>query len=146
VIMNEPTHGRTVIEQIEACSNVGFAFILFTPDDHVALIGSPNLSPRPRQNVVFEYGLFLGWLGRRHVCCLAPSADIELPSDLAGVLQLRYERSVGELRGRIRQELAAAGYLLNEQAKNAPTRTRPRCRRRDQHVPRHRAKKRRLKA
>ncbi len=125
VIMNEPTHGRTVIEQIEACADVGFALILFTPDDHGSRIGSRQLLPRPRQNVVFEYGLFVGWLGRRHVCCVAPDADIELPSDLGGVLQLRYKRSVNELQARIHQELEAAGYLLDPQAKNTLNGRRP---------------------
>jgi predicted nucleotide-binding protein len=126
VIMNEPASGRTVIEQIEAYADVGFALIVFTPDDHGGLIRSPKLSPRPRQNVVFEYGLFVGLLGRRRVCCVAPSTEIDLPSDLAGVLQLRYQRSVDELCGRIRQELVGAGYLLDNEFKRKPIRKKSR--------------------
>jgi predicted nucleotide-binding protein len=110
VIMNEPIQGRTVIEQIEEHSDVGFAFVLFTPDDRGCLAGSKEIRSRPRQNVVFEYGLFVGWLGRHRVCCVAPSSSIELPSDLAGVLQLRYQTAITEIQARIRQELLGAGY------------------------------------
>jgi len=110
-IINEPVQGTTVIEQIESYSGVGFAVILFTPDDRGCLRGAKRSKPRPRQNVVFEYGLFVGWLGRRRVCCIAPSSEIEAPSDLAGVLQLRYESSVAEVETRLRQELISVGYM-----------------------------------
>jgi predicted nucleotide-binding protein len=123
VIMDEPTRGRTVIEQIEAHADVGFALILFTPDDRGALMDSPALQPRPRQNVVFEYGLFVGLLGRRRVCCIAPGGEIDLPSDLAGVLQLRYRSSICELQDRIRQELLSGGYLIKKPADTKPIRT-----------------------
>jgi predicted nucleotide-binding protein len=110
VILNEPIQGRTVIEQIEEPSDVGFALVLFTPDDRGCLAGSKEIRLRPRQNVVLEYGLFVGWLGRHRVCCVAPSSSIELPSDLAGVLQLRYQTAITEIQAQIRQELFGAGY------------------------------------
>ncbi|MGH7192484.1 MAG: TIR domain-containing protein, partial [Candidatus Saccharimonadales bacterium] len=112
VIMNEPCQGRTIIEQIEEHSDVGFAFVLFTPDDSGSLLNAGRLQPRPRQNVVFEYGLFVGWLGRHRVCCIASDSSIELPSDLAGVLQLRYETSIDEVKAGIRRELSGAGYTF----------------------------------
>jgi predicted nucleotide-binding protein len=59
---------------------------------------------------VFEYGLFVGLLGRERVCCLAKDGDIELPSDLAGVLQIRYTNSPNDVGVRIIDELRAAGY------------------------------------
>lgn len=112
VIMNELTHGRTIIEQIEEHSDVGFAFVLFTPDDTGCLADSKDFRPRPRQNVVFEYGLFVGWLTHHRVCCIARNSSIELPSDLAGVLQVRYKKTVKEVEVQIRRELIGAGYTL----------------------------------
>ncbi len=58
-IIDEPVGGiRTVIERIEEHSNVGFAFVIITPDDEGRLVGNPTLEKRPLQNVIFELGLF----------------------------------------------------------------------------------------
>lgn len=40
-------------------------------------------SPRARQNVIFEWGYFVGRLGREHVFALK-KGDVELPSDIQG--------------------------------------------------------------
>lgn len=109
-IMDEPSGSQTLIELIEEHSDVGYAFMLFTPDDEGKLSGTPDLCPRPRQNVVFEYGFFVGLLGRRRVCCIVKEGDIELPSDLAGVRQLRYGRSVADIKRRVVEELRHAGF------------------------------------
>jgi Predicted nucleotide-binding protein containing TIR-like domain len=56
VILHEKANeGRTVIEKVEAHSDVGFAVVLLTPDDEGCLKGeSPQ--PRARQNVLLELG------------------------------------------------------------------------------------------
>ena len=52
VILHEKANqGRTVIEKIEAHSDVGFAVVLLTPDDDGCLKGDAP-QPRARQNVL----------------------------------------------------------------------------------------------
>jgi len=111
VLKREPRHGvSTIIELIERYADVGYAFILFTPDDVGAVAGEISMQRRSRQNVIFECGLFLGLLGRRRVSCIVKNASLEMPSDLGGVLQHRYTQSVHEVKDEIKVELQRAGY------------------------------------
>ncbi|HEX7115627.1 MAG TPA: TIR domain-containing protein [Steroidobacter sp.] len=51
--------------------------------------------PTPRDNVIFELGLFMGRLGRNRAILMEPREEkVKLPSDLAGVhtIAYRYER------------------------------------------------------
>lgn len=81
-----PDEGRTIIEKFEQSANVGYAVVLLTSDDvGAARTASEHLQARARQNVILELGYFLGRLGRTHVCALRQD-DVEVPSDLAGVL------------------------------------------------------------
>lgn len=71
VILHEQANrGRTVIEKVEANSDVGFAVVLLTPDDLGRGISEADLEPRARQNVLLELGYFIGRLGRENVCAL----------------------------------------------------------------------------
>lgn len=52
--------------------------------------------PIPRDNVVFELGLFMGRLGRDRAILMEPrSRDVKLPSDLAGVTTITYRYESG---------------------------------------------------
>jgi predicted nucleotide-binding protein len=45
----------------------------------------------PRDNVVFELGLFIGALGRRRVFVVIPrGAEIKIPTDLLGLTPISY--------------------------------------------------------
>ena len=57
--------------------------ILMTPDDEGALVGETP-QKRPRQNVVFELGFFIGKLGTPNVAGLV-KGHIEKPSDFDGI-------------------------------------------------------------
>ena len=47
--------------------------------------------PSPRDNVVFELGLFMGRLGRHRAILMEPrDRDVKLPSDLAGITTIPY--------------------------------------------------------
>lgn len=87
IILHEHSDkGRTIIEKFEEHSDVGYAIALLTPDD----VGNKkneqnNLKPRARQNVIFEFGYFIGKIGRKRVCGIKKD-DVEIPSDYAGVL------------------------------------------------------------
>lgn len=49
--------------------------------------GSSSLRDRARQNVIFEHGYLCAKLGRNRVVALN-NDDIEIPSDLAGILYI----------------------------------------------------------
>lgn len=109
ILDRQPNEGKTLIEKLEKHSDVGYAFIILTPDDIGRKKDDETESPRARQNVVFEYGLFVGKLGRNRICCLR-KGDIELPSDLQGVAYIQFNSSVNEIQLAIVRELRAAGY------------------------------------
>ena len=65
---------------------------------------------RARQNVILEFGYFIGKLGRGNVCCLY-KGNIELPSDMNGVCYIHFENSIIEIRESILQELAEERFI-----------------------------------
>ena len=111
VILHEQTNrGLTVIEKVEANSDVGFAVVLLTPDD-VGSLKDGNPEPRPRQNVVLELGYFIGKLGRSKVCALK-RGDMEIPSELAGVVWEVMDDN-GAWKQALARELKAAGHVVD---------------------------------
>ena len=95
ILHEQPNRGRTLIEKFEEeASDVGFAVVIFSPDDEGRIRGEGNLRPRARQNVVLELGFFFGKLGRGSVFVLYREIEgFELPSDIAGVLYVPYDRA-----------------------------------------------------
>jgi predicted nucleotide-binding protein len=89
ILHEQPSYGSsTVIEKFEAnAAEAGFAVILLTADDIGGVNGAAEQRPRARQNVVLEFGYFMGKLGRGRVVALYEK-DVELPSDVAGVLYM----------------------------------------------------------
>jgi len=111
VILHEQANkGRTVIEKVEANSDVSFAVVLLTPDDEGCAKGSA-LEPRARQNVLMELGFFIGKLGRDRVCALK-RGKTEIPSDFAGVVWETFDSSNGWKLG-LARELEAAGHPVD---------------------------------
>ena len=114
VLHEQPSGSRTIIEKLERYSDVGYAFVILTPDDvgcqGLGLIGV--LNPRARQNVVLEFGYFIGRLGRDRVCCLY-KGDVELPSDMQGIVYVPFKESLQECRNKIAKELRNAGYKIS---------------------------------
>jgi CRP/FNR family cyclic AMP-dependent transcriptional regulator len=53
--------------------------------------------PSPRDNVIFELGLFMGRLGRARAILMEPREEkVKLPSDLAGVTTITYRYETGK--------------------------------------------------
>jgi len=97
VLHRQPDEGLTVIEKFEKHSNVGYAFILLTPDEVAYLAAQEsfpdndrNKEKRSRPNVIFEFGFFIGKLGRSRVCCLYTD-DVTLPNDVGGLLYKKFK-------------------------------------------------------
>lgn len=109
ILHEQANHGRTVIEKFEDHSDVGYAIALITPDDTGSAINDPNnVKYRARQNVIFEFGYFIGKLGRHKVAGLIKN-NIEVPSDYSGVLYIPLDES-GAWKFLLIKELKTAGY------------------------------------
>lgn len=119
VLHREADQGATLLEKFERHSDVGYAFILLTPDevsctvDQLSLAESERaMEKRARPNVIFEFGFFVGRLGRSRVCCLY-KGDVTLPSDLNGLVYKKVTDSVEGQGYSLIKELRAAGYAIN---------------------------------
>ena len=125
ILSEQPSGGKTVMEKLETYSDVGYAFVILTPDDLGGFVemGSKWSRPqrlrkflktahnRPRQNVILEFGYFVGRLGRDKVSCLLKK-PVEQPSDMQGIVYLSFKESLEEIRTEILNELKAVGYQI----------------------------------
>jgi predicted nucleotide-binding protein len=110
ILHEQANQGRTVIEKVEAHSDVSFAVVLLTPDD-VGHVKGGVPAPRARQNVLLELGYFIGRLGRSRVCALK-RGELDIPSDFAGVVW----ESMGSDNGwklALARELKVAGHDID---------------------------------
>ncbi len=110
ILHEQASGGRTVIEKLEKYADVGFAVILLTPDD----VGGPKdgtMQPRARQNVIAELFYFIGKLGRERVCALK-KGDLEIPSDIGGVVYVPLDAG-GGWRQTLLRELEAVAYEVD---------------------------------
>lgn len=116
VLHEQPNAGRTIIEKFIDHSNVGYAVVLFTPDDVGRLKNDPvdKEQPRARQNVILELGFFLGKLGRKNVCVLY-EAGVDIPSDYRGVLFVELD-SQAAWQMKLAKEMKAAGVPIDMNA------------------------------
>ncbi|MGZ8137209.1 MAG: TIR domain-containing protein [Methylococcaceae bacterium] len=113
IILDEQANGgKTVIEKIEANTNVGFAIVLYTPDDSGNTKAEANksvLNLRARQNVIFEHGYLIAKLSRERVVPLISDKEIELPSDINGMVYI----SDRHWQMDIAREMKNVGYEIN---------------------------------
>ena len=109
ILHEQASSGNTIIEKIEANSNVGFAIVLYTPCDEGRPKGEEDqLKPRARQNVIFEHGYLIGKIGRKNVCALV-KGDIEKPTDISGVVYIPMDEGGGWMLA-VGKEMKACGY------------------------------------
>lgn len=111
ILQEQPNQGLTLVEKVERYAKVGFAVVLFTPDDTGALRdGEEKPKLRARQNVIFELGYLIAKLGRGNVTVLykGDEGDIEIPSDYAGVLYISLDSGDG-WKMRLIREMKSAG-------------------------------------
>jgi hypothetical protein len=101
--------GRQTLDRlVELSQEVDFAAFVFAQDDWTTTDASESGEASPRDNVVFEAGLFGGALGMRRTFILHASGS-KLPSDLLGLTSIRYDPapSPAEIRA-INQKLRKA--------------------------------------
>ena len=89
---------KLMIFDVEIISNL---------DDEIEIENQTTEYNRARQNVIFEFGFFIGKLGRQRVCAIH-LPDVELPSDMAGVLYIPFDKA-GAWKFKLAREIQAAG-------------------------------------
>jgi hypothetical protein len=105
--------GTTTLERLlELSREVDFAAFVFAHDDWTAIsppASDPSISGQasPRDNVVFEAGLFGAALGMRRTFILHASGS-KLPSDLLGLTCVRYEATTAAEMRVVNQKLRKA--------------------------------------
>ncbi len=81
----------TLVKEVELAD---FAAMVFGPDDQVASRKDSFFAPR--DNVVFELGLFMGRLDRNRALVIKEhGSEIKIPTDLLGVTPITYVKKPG---------------------------------------------------
>jgi len=112
IILHEKANGgKTIIEKLEANSDVSFAIVLLTADDVGKAKDEDTLKDRARQNVIAELGYFVGKLGRNKVCPLYVKG-VEMPTDFTGVSYVEYDTG-GGWKYTLGRELKEAGLTVD---------------------------------
>jgi CRP/FNR family transcriptional regulator, cyclic AMP receptor protein len=74
----------TIEDLATAVTHADFAVLVFTADDLISSRGADAYAPR--DNVIFELGLFMGALGRERSFIVRPrGVALKIPSDLLGI-------------------------------------------------------------
>ena len=118
VLHRELDEGLTIIEKFEKHSDVIYAIVLLTPDDIGYTVNDKDKNEkdrkvelRSRQNVIFEFGFFVGSISRKNVCCIYKEG-VTLPSDLNGLIYKKVKKSVEEIGLPLMKELKNAGLKV----------------------------------
>jgi Predicted nucleotide-binding protein containing TIR-like domain len=108
----------TLDRLVELTREVDFAAFVFAQDDWTTKGASPDVASgqaSPRDNVVFEAGLFGGALGIRRTFILHADGA-KLPTDLLGLTSIRYDPDttptiVRQINQKLRTAIAAEGRI-----------------------------------
>jgi predicted nucleotide-binding protein len=109
ILKDEAGKGRTIIENLEnVAPKIDIVFVLITPDDKFCdPSDSDEIKLQARQNVIFELGLFFGYLGRLSgKIILLHQGPIDLPSDISGITYIDVSRGLAVVEKRIKKELS----------------------------------------
>jgi hypothetical protein len=114
---------KAYIESLESLLDTSdFAVMVLTPDDRTKSREAERWSPR--DNVVFELGLFIGRLGRER-CFLIQrdDVDLKLPSDLLGIEAASFSMSSGQdLESALHSACARIGKAISDATAALPSR------------------------
>src|SRR5881227_4112340 len=105
--------GRSTLDRlVELSQEVDFAAFVFAQDDWTMTDASQSGQASPRDNVVFEAGLFGGALGIRRTFILHANGA-KLPTDLLGLTSVRYDSAtpaqVRAINEKLRKAIEAEG-------------------------------------
>ena len=117
ILQNNDGGGNTIIEALEQriYNEAAFGIVLMTPDDfgYAKAGGADNTQPRARQNVVLEMGMLFAALGRNRMTVLK-KGNLEIPSDIGGLLRLDFNDHVKEVAVRLATRMKQAGIEIDD--------------------------------
>lgn len=101
---------------MQELKNSDFGAFVLAPEDLITMRG--KRWSVPRDNVLFELGMFIARLGRESTFLVVPKKrpNLHLPSDLDGLTVLNYDSERSD--GKIIAALAAPGNAIRRAAKN----------------------------
>jgi len=104
--------GVTIESLLTWCTDTDFAVFVFSEDDIVKMRSSQHAVPR--DNVVFESGMFMGELGRDRVFIVVPRdvRDFHMPTDLSGFTSVNYESARAKRKGETDAALTTAANKI----------------------------------
>jgi predicted nucleotide-binding protein len=105
--------GQAYIEVIENILNTyEYGIFVFTPDDTIFSRG--NISKIPRDNVIFEYGMFMGKHSRKKAFFIIPRGiDIKIMTDLLGITSLDYDSTNTNLQSAVSDACDQIRAIIN---------------------------------
>lgn len=109
--------GFTLDSLIAESRQADFAVLIATADDVTVSRGESSASAR--DNIILEFGLFAGAIGRERTYMLA-SGDPKLPTDIAGFTRLSYKAPVD---GNLRRAVTAAAMEIMDRVQKLGSRT-----------------------
>jgi len=116
VIMREqPIQGRKIVEKFADYADISFAIVLLSPDNFT-YPKETSYSKRalvPSQDVIIEFGFFLGRLGKDNVIAFYKEFEnFEAPLDFEGVRFIAFDDR-GSWKLSLIRELTACGYRVD---------------------------------
>ncbi|MBB5074165.1 putative nucleotide-binding protein [Bartonella callosciuri] len=93
---------------------IKFIIVLLTPDDIGCskIDGQEQAKPRARQNVILEMGILRSALSRKNVAILRKQ-NIEILSNVEGILYIPFKNHVGETIPKIIDRLIDSGFTID---------------------------------
>lgn len=122
-VWNQSAFELTIEGIVDISRGFDFAVLVLTPDNMLVKRGETGFAPR--DNLVFELGLFTGALGRaRTFLVYSRDDELQLPSDLSGVTAATYatrsdgnlQAALGPVCSRIKRAMGVLGRAGAEQA------------------------------
>ena len=106
------------VESLEReLDNSDFAIAVAQPDDLTTTCGSAFAVPR--DNVIFELGMFIGRIERRRSFLVEPRGEeMKLPTDLSGITALSYRYDPSELAATLRAACNRIRAIIKELGPN----------------------------
>lgn len=104
---------QSVFDALDECTNSAeCAIILLSADDIVLNKQDLQMYYRARQNVIFEMGLFAGYLGKDKIIVLYEKNEkFEFPSDITGVFYIEYDKQ-NNWKEKLEINLKKIGFVL----------------------------------
>lgn len=94
---------------VKSASLFDFGFMVFSADDK-AIVREKGFDT-PRDNILFEYGLFLGRVGLDRAFVIAEK-DAKIPTDMLGITQTRYEVTIRRDAKKVATNSLEEGLIL----------------------------------